>query len=36
MLTQYFEGQHSWVLDQLSFDEDRATLRATMALLDTE
>ena len=36
LLTQYFQGQYDWILEQTSFDEDRTTLRATMALLDTQ
>lgn len=36
MLTQSFAGHHDWVLEKMSFDEDRTTMRATMALLSTD
>ncbi len=34
LLTQSFQGQHDWILKQMSFDEDRSMMRATMTLLD--
>lgn len=36
MLTQSFQGRHDWVLKQMSFDEDRTMMRATMTLLDKQ
>jgi DNA-binding transcriptional LysR family regulator len=32
MLTHSFQGQHDWVLKQISFDEDRSVIRANMTL----